>query len=236
MTPVEQIKSKIRTLGHHKKAVDAGRFFKTGPGQYGEGDVFIGLTVPEQRVVAKKHLDMTVAEVEELLQSPEHEFRLTALLIWDYQYAKSDAETRQAIFQTYLANTRWINNWDLVDSSASQIVGPSLPNGDISLLRKLAKSEFMWERRIAMVATFFFLGEGNPDPTIEIATTLLNDQHDLMHKAVGWALREMGKRCGREQLVKFLATHYRTMPRTALRYAIEHFSAEERQAYLKGTV
>lgn len=225
------------SLGTPEKARKAARFFKTGPGAYGEGDVFLGVTVPEQRRLARLHRDLPISEVEMLLCRPEHEARLTALFIWVSQFDRGDESTRRAIHERYLAHTGRVNNWDLVDSSAERLVGGWLqavpPQKAARLLDKLATSSVLWERRIAMIATYADIKEGRPLPALRIAAQLLHDEHDLMHKAVGWMLREVGKRCGREHLEGFLQAHGQTMPRTALRYAIEHFSASERSAYLK---
>lgn len=232
----EAVKRELSALGSAKKAKASAWFFKTGPGQYGEGDVFIGVSVPEQRKVAKRYLKLPMQEVEALLQSPEHEFRLTALIIWVQQFAKGNEATQRSIYQFYLANTRWVNNWDLVDTSAAQIVGGWTQGRDRGVLERLAESEHGWERRIAIIASMYYLKTGDYGDTLKIADMLLHDEHDLIRKAVGWALREVGKRCGREVLVGYLAHRYNVMPRTMLRYAIEHFPQEERRAYLAGDV
>lgn len=231
----EAIKAEMREAGSPERATSSAWFFKTGPGQYGEGEIFIGLTMPQQRVIAKRHLDLSLPEVEELLRSPEHEFRMTALLIWTYQYPKADDEGKQMIYDRYLANTKWINNWDLVDGSAEFIVGPYLQNRDKSILIELANSESIWERRIAMLATFRYIKQHDYTEALKIAEILVNDPHDLIHKAVGWMLREIDKKGGETEEEVFLQTHYRQMPRTMLRYAIERFPEKRRLAYLKGT-
>lgn len=227
------LREALRALGSPAKAQASGRFFKTGPGQYGEGDIFLGVTVPAQRLVAKRHLTLKVDEVENLLHSPEHEFRMTALLIWTYQFAKGNEATRRVIYQFYIANTKWVNNWDLVDCSAPRIVGGWLQDYDRGILDHLAQSEILWERRIAMVATLNFIVLGEADDALRIAGTLVNDREDLIQKAAGWMLREVGKHCGESVLVEWLATRYQTMPRTMLRYAIERFAPGVRAAYLK---
>lgn len=232
MTAAE-VQLALKKVSSPAKAQSSARFFKTGPGQYGEGDQFIGGTLPELRKIAQQYRDLQLSEAGKLLQSPIHEERLVALLVLNHQYKTGDGKVRQQVTDLYLANTRYVNNWDLVDSSAEYIVGPTATP---ELLAKLAKSEDLWERRIAIVATFYFIKRGQHQETFRVAELLLNDQHDLIHKAVGWMLREVGKKCGREVLVGFLARHYQTMPRTALRYAIEHFEPERRQAYLKGQV
>lgn len=217
------------------KAAFFPRFFKTGPGEYGEGDQFIGVTVPNIRVVARLGKDTSLPEIEKLLLSPWHEDRLLAVILLVKQFEKGDQSIQKTIHDFYLANTTHINNWDIVDSSARQIVGGYLytnskPPGLV--LHKLATSSSMWERRIAMLATSYWTYQGEVGPTIEVAELLINDRQDLMHKAVGWMLREMGKRVGADQLRSFLEKHAATMPRTALRYAIEHFSPEERKMWL----
>jgi 3-methyladenine DNA glycosylase AlkD len=175
---------------------------------------------------------MDLLEVSKLLQSPWHEERLLALIILTLQYPKADEKGRRSIFDFYLTHTKWINNWDLVDTSAHKIVGAHLAGKDDRLLDRLAASKNMWERRIAMIATADAINRGESQPAIRIATKLLKDEHDLMHKAVGWMLREVGKRCSRAELEAFLARHKADMPRTALRYAIEHFPEAKRRAYL----
>ena len=213
-------------------------FFKTGTGSYSDGDQFLGITVPNCRIVAKKHADIPLDELLKVLQSPWHEERETALIILVNQYKKGDSTSRQAIYDLYLAQTKYVNNWDLVDVSVRDIVGYHThdhPKFQPDLVR-LANSSDIWERRIAMVATWYFLTKGNPTPTKKIAMILINDQQDLIRKAVGWMLREMGKRVSREELILFLADTYKTMPRTALRYAIEHFDDETRRRYLKGEI
>ncbi len=229
------VQDELREQGSPQKALGSGVFFKTGPGQYGEGDVFLGVTVPEQRIIAKRHLDLSVNQVEELLQSPEHEFRMMALLIWTYQFARGDLSQRKAIYDAYLENTRWINNWDLVDASA-EIVGQYIETHERTILDKLARSGDIWERRIAIVAPYWLIKQGQPEDTLRIAALLLHDKHDLIHKATGWMLREVGKRCSQAVEEGFLREHYHTMPRTMLRYAIERFEPELKRAYMTGAV
>lgn len=255
---LDQLKKDILSAADPKCVEASMWFFKTGEGQYGYGDKFIGLTVPQQRVIAKKYKNLLLSDIEKLLHSKIHEERLIALFILVLQFEKAKKSRRKILYDFYLANTMYINNWDLVDSSANQIVGeyllslsfptrsgisagmrdPRLHKDDMArkLLSKLAKSDLVWERRIAMVATFQFIRNGRCGVAFEIADILLHDKHDLIQKAVGWMLREAGKRCGREILVGFLSTRYKTMPRTTLRYAIEHFDQNTRQKYLKGEV
>lgn len=206
-----------------------------GPGQYGEGDVFLGVSVPKQRIIAKKYQDLPFSEVEKLLISPLHEMRLTGLLILTYRFATSSLAQRKEIFDFYLAEKASVCNWDLVDATAPSLVGEYLferPEAKPILLQ-LAQSEHWWERRIAIVATFAWTRRGQPQMCFWLAEELVHDSHDLMHKAIGWMLREAGKRGGRELLVAFLDEHAGTLPRTLLRSAIERFPESERQAYLQ---
>ncbi len=221
-----------------EKAAFFPRFFKTGPGDYGEGDMFLGVTVPNTRLVAKKFKDLPLRDIQKLLQSKWHEERLVALHIMVYRFNSANEATQKELYDFYLAHTDRVNNWDLVDTSARDIVGGYLyrHHNLLPILDVLAESELLWERRIAMIATFYFLTKGDPEPTIHLSEKLLQDEEDLMHKAVGWMLREMGKRCDRQLLVDFLAEYYKTMPRTTLRYAIEHFDEPTRKRYLSGLV
>lgn len=227
----------IKKLGNPEKAKLSERFFKTGPGQYGEGDLFLGLTVPEQRQVIKAFLDLPLPELSLALQSKYHEFRLTALLILNHQYAKAakakDDKLCREIYDFYLKHSARINNWDLVDASARNVVGEYLYTRPRAILYKLAASKNLWERRIAIISTFAFIKKNDFTDTLKISEILFKDKEDLMHKAVGWMLREVGK-MDRQTLDKFLRTHYQNMPRTALRYAIEHYPETERQKFLKG--
>lgn len=232
---LEELRVELRQYVNPDKAAFFPRFFKTGRGEYGEGDMFLGLTVPDQRTVAKQFKDMPLADLEQLLLSEWHEERLTALIIMVMQFKKADEAGQKNIYEFYLAHTDRINNWDLVDTSARDIVGGYLyvhPE-HLPVLDKLAVSPVLWERRIAIIATFYFLTKGEPDVTIKLATVLLHDTEDLMHKAVGWMLREMGKRVDQQLLINFLDEYASVMPRTALRYAIEHLSPETRKHYLQ---
>jgi 3-methyladenine DNA glycosylase AlkD len=230
---IDTVKSELRSIGTPQKAKDLAWFFKTGPGQYGEGDVFIGVMVPEQRMIAKKYRDMSLSEVIKLLHSKEHEFRLTALFILIDKYTKGDLKSKKTIFGLYLKNTKWINNWDLVDLSSHKIVGDFLLNKPRKILFKLARSKSLWERRIAIISTFPFINQGDSTTSLEIAEKLLGDKHDLIHKAVGWMLREVGKRCSPKEEIEFLNKYYKTMPRTMLRYAIERLTPEQKAFYMK---
>ena len=207
------------------------RFFKTGPGEYGEGDRFVGLTVPQVRKLAKQYRQLSLTETKRLLCSPIHEERLLALLILVGAFAKADEAGQRRIYEFYLRSTKFINNWDLVDCSAEHIVGAH----SRSRLSQLARSKSLWERRIAVLATLHFIKRGEFAPTLAIARQLLRDREDLIHKAVGWMLREVGKRDLPVEEA-FLRQHYRQMPRTMLRYAIERLPEARRQCYLKGTI
>ena len=215
------------------------RFFKTGKGQYGEGDKFLGVKVPQTRAIVKAHgLACTDAQVDELITSRFHEARLAGLLILcnRYKAAKDDPERREQIVEEYLGYAEYINNWDLVDLTAYELLGDWYLTRDRSLLKQLARhGKSMWERRIAIVSTMQFIRHGDFDTTLEIALILLNHPHDLIHKAVGWMLREVGKR-DRIILEGFLKQRYKAMPRTMLRYAIEKFPERLRQKYLKGKI
>jgi len=217
------------------RGVHSQRFFKTGPGQYGEGDKFLGLTVPMMRSLVRKYRELDDASALELLDSSWHEERLVALILLVEAYGGGDVSRRARIHRAYLANTRHINNWDLVDASAGEIVGGHLKAANIALLERLARSKNLWERRIAIVSTFHFIKRNEFRPTLKIAALLLRDTHDLIHKAVGWMLREVGKR-DREALDNFLKKHYEAMPRTMLRYAIERHPESIRKQYLAGTI
>ncbi len=210
-------------------------FFKTGKGQYGEGDRFIGISMPDARKVAKNNLGLSMKEVEILLHSNIHEHRMIALIIWAYQYEKSDYKTKEGIYKAYLKNIKWINNWDLVDVTAPRIIGMYMLDKpkERKVLYKLAKSSSLWERRIAILSTLAFIVEGKESKdTLKIAQMLLNDKHDLIHKAVGWMLREVGKRVSQSDEERFLKKYYKRMPRTMLRYAIERFPEGKKTFYM----
>lgn len=210
-------------------------FFKTAPGQYGAGDKFLGLRAPDLRRLVREYSELGDSQVLEMLASSWHEERLLALLFLVHKYRRGNASVRETIHRAYLANTRYINNWDLVDASALYIVGAHLDVGDIALLEHLARSDDIWERRIAIISTFHFIRTDEFRPTLKIAKLLVNDPHDLIHKAVGWMLREVGKR-DRSAEDAFLLRHYSKMPRTMLRYAIERHPERVRKQYLKGTL
>ncbi len=226
------IMRELDALADHEKAIVLSGFFKTGKGDYGEGDVFLGVKVPDTRRVARRHMGLSLAQVSELLGSRVHEHRLAALIILVDQFGKADEAGRERIYRFYIKSARKINNWDLVDCSADKIVGAYLMGRDKAVLYRLARSKNLWERRIAILSTFHFIKNGRYGETLKIAEMLLNDEHDLIHKAVGWMLREVGKRGGLAQEKAFLERHSERMPRTMLRYAIERFSPSERARYL----
>jgi 3-methyladenine DNA glycosylase AlkD len=227
------LKRELKQLGNPEKKVILQRFFKTGPGEYAAGDIFLGITVPEQRKVVRKYHELGLADLKKLLTAPYHEFRLVALLILIHQFRRQDPAGQKQIHELYLAHTAYINNWDLVDLSAEHLVGAYLAERSLMPLKKLARSQLLWERRIAIIATFHFIKQGDAEPTLQIAALLLDDEHDLIHKAVGWMLREVGKRCSQAEEERFLEQYAATMPRTMLRYAIERFSPEKRRRYLQ---
>jgi 3-methyladenine DNA glycosylase AlkD len=228
-----EIHGRLQMLGDPQRAKVLQRFFKTGPGEYGEGDVFLGIRVPEIRKLAREYQTLDLPEAVHLLQSSIHEARLLALVILVRAYQHGDASLRQRIYDLYLQNTRFINSWDLVDLSAEHIVGRHLRGTNKAPVRTLAGSDLLWERRIAVLATFHYIKLGDFSETLHIARLMLDDPEDLIHKAVGWMLREIGKR-DRTAEEEFLKKHYRSMPRTMLRYAIERFPEDLRRSYLKG--
>ena len=230
---LKDILSKIRALAAPAKAASSLRFFKTGPGEYGEGDEFLGLTVPEIRSLVPQSDDLSEADVLTLLHSEWHEERLMALLIWVRRFvkAKKDELLRERIVDLYLANTKWINNWDLVDSSAPQLLGAWLLKRDRSVLQTLAKSKNLWEQRIAVLATQAFIRAGEFDDTVQLCEGFLDHPHDLMHKACGWMRREAGKR-DEPVLLAFLDQRAAKMPRTVLRYAIEKLEPAVLKSYM----
>lgn len=260
MPTLSQLQKEIKSLSDLLYAKNLAWFFKTGKGEYGEGDKFRGLNVPTCRQLAKKFSDLTLTELDKLIRSKYHEERLIALLILVEKFSLASKHPKMSegfafrrlaevektkIYKFYLAHTKWINNWDLVDLSAPKIIGPYLfsrfqnrkakPSDKYPILFKLARSKNIWERRIAILATFDFIKNDKYETSLALAETLLHDTHDLIHKAVGWMLREVGNRSISDETV-FLQKHYRTMPRTMLRYAIEKFPEEIRIGYLKGSI
>jgi 3-methyladenine DNA glycosylase AlkD len=231
----QQIQKYLRQFASKEKARLLQGFFKTGPGQYGEGDKFLGVMVPNIRRTVKEFSDAPLPEVLKLLRSSFHEERVLALLMLVHKFEKGDDDARKRIYALYLKNRSYINNWDLVDLSAPKIVGPYLDGGSRSLLYRFVRSKNLWERRIAILATFPYIRKGDFVDALALSETLLADVEDLMHKAVGWMLREVGKK-DVAVLEGFLRKHHRRMPRTALRYAIERFPEAKRKMYLKGIV
>lgn len=229
---IDDIKKILKNFGSGKKAAMLQRFFKTGPGEYAEGDIFLGISVPVIRKFANKYRDIPVKGVTGLLRSGIHEERLLALLILILKYRASGAAGKKNIYEIYLANTKYVNNWDLVDVTAKHIIGDYLYDKDRSVLYRLARSSSLWERRISILSTFYFIEKRDFKDTLKIAAILLSDGHDLIHKAVGWMLREVGKRdLGTEE--RFLRKCSGIMPRTMLRYAIEKFPEDKRMRYLR---
>lgn len=234
-TSAADLQQRLRSLGNSEAAQKAHRFFKTGPGESGDGLRFLGISAATLRKTAKESRTLPLDEVAALLQSEWHDERGAALVILTLQFPKADASLQRAIYELYLANTQHVNSWALVDCSAPQIVGAYLLDRSKKPLAKLAKSASLWERRIAIVATQHFIRNGALDDTLRIAKILLKDEEDLIHKAVGWMLREVGDR-DLEVEETFLRQYYRAMPRTMLRYAIEKFAEKKRKAYLTGTI
>ena len=232
---LESLKKELQELVDEKQAEILQRFFKTGKGEYGEGDVFLGIKVPIQRQVAKKYSGLSLPKIQELLKSGVHEHRLTGLIILSNKYKQAGDEDKANIFNFYLKNTKNINNWDLVDVTAPNIVGHFLFDKKKNILYDLARSNNLWERRIAIVSTFNFIRQQEFEDTLALSEILLDDKHDLIHKAVGWMLREVGKK-DEAVLEEFLKQHHKVMPRTMLRYAIEKFEEEKRKMYLLGEV
>lgn len=234
MNSPDKVMFALKELGNPEIAKHSARFFKSGPGEYGEGDQFLGVRVPKQRSIAKKYRSLPLEQVQDLLQSNYHEVRLTALLILVYKYQKSKHfEERKKIYRFYFLHADRVNNWDLVDSTAKYIPGHFLYeyNQDRSVLYSLSESENLWKRRIAIITTFYFIDKGDFEITFRLAEKYLTDTEDLIHKATGWMLREIGKK--NENLLKdFLDQFYQEMPRTMLRYAIEKLQEPDRLNYL----
>ena len=233
MHSVAVIVAQLKALASEERAQITRRFFKTGKGTYSENDLFIGIRVPELRLLAKEHISLSIVETMELLDSPIHEQRHLALLIWTLQYKrKATTETKRVdIYDAYIESWKHVNNWDLVDTTTPHIMGEHLLNRSRNILHKWCSDTNLWKRRMSIVATWAFIKRGDLDDTFSLATKLLRDKEDLMHKAVGWMLREAGKRDS-SRLVKYLELHRHDMPRTMLRYSIEKFTAKERQYFL----
>ncbi|WP_420150382.1 DNA alkylation repair protein [Spirosoma sp.] len=225
------VKNTILSLAQPERAAFLARFFKTAPGQYGEGDQFLGLSMPQQHVVVKQYRNLSIDETEKLVRDPYHECRMVGLLIWVKQTKKAGPTQQATVLERYLANRHYINNWDLVDVTCPHIVGRYVAKGESSILYDLANEETIWSQRIAIVSTLALIRLGKFGDTFALAEVLLSQKHDLIHKAIGWMLREVGKR-NVDALEEFLHDHIQQMPRTALRYAIEHFDPNRRQYYL----
>lgn len=230
---IKNIREELKKLSDPEHAARLQKYFKTGKGEYGEGDQFLGLRVPAIRKIARKYSTISISKASEFLPSPFHEERLVALFILVDLFRRADEEDKKKIYDLYLKNTNYINNWDLVDVSAGPIIGAYLFTRDKKPIYDLAQSKNLWKRRIAIMATSYFIAHNEFAETLKIAEILLNDKEDLIHKAVGWMLREIGKR-DFELEENFLKKHYEEMPRTMLRYAIEKFPEEKRKSYLKG--
>ncbi|HUD45048.1 MAG TPA: DNA alkylation repair protein [Patescibacteria group bacterium] len=229
MYEFNDVLAELKSLADAQKAKGQARFFKSGPGEYGEGDKFWGITVPQIRSVVKKYKDLPLKESEKLLQNEIHEVRLCAVLLLVQQY-KNDPEN---VYKIYSKNTKNLNNWDIIDLSAEYIVGPYLEHKSKSQLTTFANSKSLWERRIAMISTFYYIYHADDREALRIATILLYDKQDLIQKAVGWMLREVGKRCSEKDLEHFLDSYAHDMPRTTLRYAIERMSMEKKKHYME---
>jgi len=232
MIKTEEIKKDLEIFANFEKANILQRFFKTKKGEYGEGDIFLGIVVPNIRKVAKRHKDASLKDIRKHLYSKIHEERMCALFLLVEKYAEVDKQEKKKIFNFYVKNVKQINNWDLVDLSAPKIVGEYLLDKSKDILYKLAKSSNIWKRRVAIISTFSFIKKEKFTDTLKISEILLHDSHDLIQKAVGWMLREVGKRSLKDEEV-FLKNHYKKMPRTMLRYAIEKFPENKRLSYLK---
>ena len=229
-------RGEIRALANKQIAKNSLRFFKTAKGEYAHGDIFLGVRTPQIRLIAKKHIGISTADMKTLIKSKYHEERLLGLIILVNKYSKSNVKKdRKQLYNIYVSSFKYVNNWDLVDVTCPHVIGKYLMDKDRSILYSWAKSDDLWTRRIAMISTFWFIRKNDLDDTFTIAEMLLNDEHDLIHKAAGWMLREAGKRDLEKEEI-FLKKHYKLMPRTMLRYSIERFSEPKRQKYLKGTI
>lgn len=232
---LDELIKEVNSKSDAKQAENLQRFFKTGPGEYGEGDIFLGIKVPVQRQIAKKYIGLNLLKIQELLKSKIHEHRLIALLILVSKFKKGSETERGNIFNLYLKNTKYINNWDLVDLSAPNIMGEFLIDKKKDIIYNLAKSNNLWEKRISIISTFSYIRREEFEDSFRIVEMLLHDKHDLIHKAIGWMLREIGKK-NQKVLEDFLKKHYDRIPRTTLRYAIEKFDEDLRKKYLDGKV
>jgi 3-methyladenine DNA glycosylase AlkD len=235
MVTLEALQKELLSKANTQKAAVMQQYFKTGEGEYGAGDLFLGISVPIQRAIARRYTELPLTELKKMFASRTHEFRFTCLEILVAKYEKADDSLKEKIFNFYLRNRQYVNNWDLVDTSVEYIVGDYLFGYDTSVLYDMARSKNIWDRRMAIMATFTFIKKHTFADALKIAALLIGDEHDLIHKAVGWMLREIGKR-SLEVEEKFLAKHYKKMPRTMLHYAIERFPQQQRQKYLRGLI
>jgi len=236
MVTLRDLQTALQTLANPSKRLALQRFFKTEKGEYAEGDVFLGITVPEQRKLIKQFLTLPLKDIEKLLQNNIHEYRFCALLLLIHHYQKGNNQTKAKVLEIYVrSSSQWINNWDLVDISAPPIMGDFVFNSGAGiLLKRFSESGSLWQRRIAIVSTLYFIRRGEFQPTLKVCEQLLLDQHDLIHKSCGWMLREVGKR-NEMILLDFLETHHQIMPRTMLRYAIEKLSPDQKKHFFKST-
>lgn len=228
---LRQVRSSLRELANEEIAKHSQRFFKTGPGEYGAGDHFLGIRVPVLRAQAKRYRALSTEQAFKILKSKWHEERLFALIVLCQNFERADDDEKKEIFDGYLADVRFINNWDLVDTSCHKIIAPYLEKRNRKILHTLAKSKNLWERRIAIVSTYYYIKRDDFDDLLKLASTLLHDDEDLIHKGVGWMLREAGNR-DISVLRSFLDQHHQKMPRTMLRYAIEKLEKKERAKYM----
>ena len=229
-------RDEIQALANKEIAKHSLRFFKTSKGEYGYGDVFLGVRTPQIRLIAKKYIDISTVDMKTIIKSKYHEERLLGLIILVNKYSKAkDEKVRNQLYKIYVSSFKYVNNWDLVDVTCPHVIGKHLIDKERSILYSWAKSDDLWTKRIAIVSTHWFIRKNDLDDTFKIAEILLNDEHDLIHKAVGWMLREAGKRDLEKEEI-FLKKHYKNMPRTMLRYSIEKFPEPKRQKYLKGTI
>lgn len=234
MISIKKLHKEIKKRANSKQAKILQRFFKTAKGEYGEGDVFLGIKVPIQRKIARKYADLSLNDLEKLISSKIHEHRLISLFILIDQYKKGGEQEKKKIFNFYIKHSNYINNWDLVDISAPKIIGDFLLDKKRNLLYRLARSKNLWQKRIAIISTYAFIRNNQFSEMLKISEILLRDKHDLIHKALGWMLRELGKRDQKLE-ESFLRQHYQKIPRTMLRYAIEKFSQKKRKFYLKNS-
>jgi len=232
MNIADQIKKDLRNISDPKKVEVLSHYFKTGEGEYGHGDKFLGIKLPDQRIVAKKYFkEASLKDVEELLKDPTHEFRLTGVIILTMKYPKATPEEKKEIYDFYLEHLEFINNWDLVDASAERIVGEYLLDKDRSIIYKLAKSDHLWTQRVSLLTTFQFIKHHEFEDALKLCEYFIKSDRDLIHKASGWMLKEIGKR-DEKVLIDFLDKHYKQMPRTMLRYCIEKLSDPQKKHYL----